>query len=86
MVASARAAETERDDALITDPYAATLVEGAGTGPWTTMLDEKVVEKAAAIDSEVAAIFRHMRNYHGCGRTSSTRTSPARPRPASARS
>ena len=34
MVASARAAETERDDALITDPYAAVLVEGAGTGPW----------------------------------------------------
>lgn len=63
MVASARAVETERDDALITDPYAATLVEGAGTGPWTTMLDEKVVEKAAAIDPEVAAIFRHMRNY-----------------------
>jgi methyltransferase (TIGR00027 family) len=63
MVASARAAETERDDALITDPYAAILVEGAGTGPWAAMLDEEVVEKAAAIDPEVAAIFRHMRNY-----------------------
>ena len=63
MVASARAAETERDDALIRDPYAAVLVEGAGTGPWATMLDENVVEKAAAIDPEVAAIFRHMRNY-----------------------
>ena len=63
MVASARAAETERDDALITDPYAAVLVEGAGTGPWASMLDEKIVEKAAAIDPEVAAIFQHMRNY-----------------------
>ena len=63
MVASARAAETARDDALISDPYAAVLVDGAGTGPWTTMLDETVVEKAAAIDPEVAAIFRHMRNY-----------------------
>jgi methyltransferase (TIGR00027 family) len=63
MVASARAAETERDDALITDPYAAILIEGAGTGPWATMLDEEVVEKAAAIDPEIAAIFRHMRNY-----------------------
>jgi methyltransferase (TIGR00027 family) len=39
------------------------LVDGAGTGPWTTMLDENVVEKAATIDPEVAAIFRHMRNY-----------------------
>ena len=63
MVASARAAETERDDALISDPYAAVLVEGAGTGPWASMLDEKIVEKAAAIDPEIAAMFRHMRSY-----------------------
>ncbi len=63
MVAAARAAETERDDALISDPYAEVLVAGAGTGAWTTMLDEGIVEKAAAIDPEVAAIFLHMRNY-----------------------
>jgi O-methyltransferase involved in polyketide biosynthesis len=63
MVAAARAAETEKDDALIRDPYAEILVAGAGTGAWTTMLDERIVEKAAAIDPEVAAIFRHMRNY-----------------------
>jgi methyltransferase (TIGR00027 family) len=30
---------------------------------WSTMLDEAIVEKAAAIDPEIAAIFRHMRNY-----------------------
>lgn len=63
MVAAARAAETRQDDALITDPYADVLVEGAGTGAWSTMLDEAVVEKAAAIDPEIAAIFTHMRNY-----------------------
>ena len=63
MVAAARAAETRQDDALITDPYADVLVEGAGTGAWSTMLDEAIVEKAAAIDPEIAAIFRHMRNY-----------------------
>ncbi len=63
MVAAARAAETEKDDALIADPYAAVLVAGAGTGAWTTMLDERIVEKAAAIDPEIAAIFQHMRNY-----------------------
>ena len=63
MVASARAAETKRDDALITDPYADLLVEKAGTGAWTAMLDESIVEKAAAIDPEIAAIFTHMRNY-----------------------
>ncbi|MBU8834318.1 class I SAM-dependent methyltransferase, partial [Mycolicibacterium goodii] len=32
MVAAARAGETERDDALIKDPYARILVAGAGTG------------------------------------------------------
>ncbi|GFG53306.1 SAM-dependent methyltransferase [Mycolicibacterium agri] len=63
MVAAARAAETERDDALIRDPYAKMLVEGAGEGMWTQMLDEKVVERAAAIDPEIAAIFEHMRSY-----------------------
>jgi len=63
MVAAARAAETRQDDALIDDPYADVLVEGAGTGAWSTMLDEDIVERAAAIDPEIAAIFRHMRNY-----------------------
>ena len=63
MVAAARAAETEQPDALITDPYADILVAGAGTGTWTAMLDDRILEKATAIDAEVAAIFRHMRNY-----------------------
>ena len=61
MVAAARAAETGQPDALISDPYADILVAGAGT--WTTMLDDRILEKATAIDPEVAAIFRHMRNY-----------------------
>ena len=51
------------DDPLIRDPYAEILVAGAGTGVWTTMLDDDVVEKVAAIDPEVAAIFEHMGNY-----------------------
>jgi methyltransferase (TIGR00027 family) len=63
MVASARAAESRQDDALINDPYAGVLVEGAGTGAWSTMLDDEIVEKTAAIDPEIAAMFRHMRNY-----------------------
>jgi methyltransferase (TIGR00027 family) len=63
MVAAARAAETEKADALICDPYAGILVAGAGTGTWQMMLDDRIIEKAAAIDPEVAAIFRHMRNY-----------------------
>jgi methyltransferase (TIGR00027 family) len=63
MVAAARAAESRQDDALINDPYADVLVEGAGTGAWCRLLDEEIVEKAAAIDPEIAAMFRHMRNY-----------------------
>ncbi len=63
MVAAARAAETEQDEPLIRDPFAQMLVAGAGIGMWTTLLDEDVVAKAAAIDPEIAAIFRHMRNY-----------------------
>ncbi len=63
MVAAARAAETEQPEPLIRDPYAKMLVAGAGTGAWTTMLDDDVVARAAAIDPEVAAIFTHMRNY-----------------------
>src|SRR6476620_4686492 len=63
MVAAARAAETKRDDALITDPYADMLVDGAGTGMWATMLDDEIVDKAAAIDPAIAALFQHMRNY-----------------------
>jgi methyltransferase (TIGR00027 family) len=63
MVAAARAAETRQDDALINDPYADVLVEGAGTGSWSTMLDDEIVEKAATIDPEIGNIFRHMRSY-----------------------
>ena len=37
MVAAARAAETDRDNPLIRDPYAKVLVAGAGTGVWDFM-------------------------------------------------
>ncbi len=63
MVAAARAAETDKDDPLIRDPYAKVLVAGAGTGVWEFMLDDEFVAKVADIDPEVAAIFEHMGNY-----------------------
>ena len=63
MVAAARAAETERRDPLIRDPYAKILVAGAGTGVWEFMLDDDFVAKVAEADAEVAAIFEHMGNY-----------------------
>jgi methyltransferase (TIGR00027 family) len=63
MVAASRAAETERDEPLIRDPYARLLVTGAGTGIWESVLDAHFVEKVAAVDTEAAAIFEHMNGY-----------------------
>ena len=63
MVAAARASETASDDPLINDPYAKLLVAGAGTGIWEMLLDDTLVEKVEALDAEVAAVYRHMRNY-----------------------
>ena len=63
MVAAARAGETDRDDALIRDPYAKILVDGAGTGVWEFVLDGGFVAKVAEVDVEAAAIFEHMGNY-----------------------
>ena len=63
MVAAARAGETDRDDALIRDPFAKILVAGAGTGIWEFMLDDAFVAKVAEADSEAAAIFEYMGNY-----------------------
>jgi methyltransferase (TIGR00027 family) len=63
MVAAARAAETERDNPLIRDPYAKVLVEGAGTGVWGFMLDDEFIAKVGDADAEAAAIFEHMGSY-----------------------
>jgi methyltransferase (TIGR00027 family) len=63
MVAAARAAETDKDNPLIRDPYAKVLVAGAGTGMWEFMLDNEFVAKVADSDPEVAAIVEHMGSY-----------------------
>ena len=63
LVAAARAADTELDTPLIRDPYARILVEGAGTGIWTHMLDGSVVDQLREVDPEIARMFTHMRNY-----------------------
>lgn len=63
MVAAARAAETDRPDPLIRDPYAKILVADAGTGAWEYMLDDDFVAKVAETDAEIAALFQHMGNY-----------------------
>ena len=63
MVAAARAAETDKPDPLIRDPFAKILVSEAGTGVWEKMLDSSLLDKVAEIDAEAAAIFEHMRGY-----------------------
>src|SRR5512139_2775588 len=63
MVAAARAAESERADALISDPFAKVLVAGAGGGTWEVMVDPAFREKVAETDPEAASIFEHMGNY-----------------------
>jgi methyltransferase (TIGR00027 family) len=63
MVAAARAAETDRPEPLIRDPFAKVLVNEAGTGVWEKMLDSSLLDKVAEIDTEAAAIFEHMRGY-----------------------
>src|SRR5271155_2430935 len=63
MVAAARAAETNKPDPLIRDPYARVLVSEAGTGVWEKMLDDSLLSKVQEIDAEAAAVFEHMRAY-----------------------
>ncbi len=63
MVAAARAAETERPDALIDDPYAKVLIADAGTGIWEYLLDPEFIEKVSAVDPELSPMVEHMGNY-----------------------
>ncbi|KAA1249801.1 class I SAM-dependent methyltransferase [Mycobacterium simiae] len=64
MVAAARAVETEQPDPLIRDPYAKLLVVNAQASVlWEAMLDEEMVAKVAALDTEIAAVVEHMRSY-----------------------
>ncbi|MGB0971081.1 MAG: class I SAM-dependent methyltransferase [Mycobacterium sp.] len=63
MVAAARAAETDRPDPLIRDPYAKILVADAGTGIWEYLLDDDFVSKVAEEDAEIAALIQNMGNY-----------------------
>ncbi len=62
-VAAARAAETDRDEPLIRDPFAKVLVQGAGAGIWAFILDDEFGAKVAEADPEVATIFEHMGSY-----------------------
>ena len=63
MVAAARAAETERPEPLIRDPYAKVLVAGAGSGAWQYIADDEFVATVTESDPEIGLLFEHMKNY-----------------------
>ena len=63
MVAAARAAETDRPDRIISDPYAKVLVTGAGSGAWGFIGDDTFRARVAEQDPEIDALFEHMGNY-----------------------
>lgn len=63
MVAAGRAAETARPDRLIDDPYAKSLVAGAGSGSWQYISDDAFRARVAAADPEMGLVLEHMGNY-----------------------
>ncbi|OBK17124.1 class I SAM-dependent methyltransferase [Mycobacterium asiaticum] len=52
-VAAARAAETESENPLITDPFARVFVDAAGKGMWTLYADPELLAQAREIEPEI---------------------------------
>ncbi|OBK28258.1 SAM-dependent methyltransferase [Mycobacterium asiaticum] len=54
-VAAARAAETESENPLITDPFARVFLDAAGEGMWTLYANPSLLAQASAIEPEIAS-------------------------------
>jgi O-methyltransferase involved in polyketide biosynthesis len=65
-VAAARAAETERADPLIKDPFAAMFVEAAGAGTWTTFSNSALPAGLVEESPELPAWRHAMIDYMAC--------------------
>jgi len=52
-VAAARAAETESENPLISDPFARVFVDAAGEGMWSLYADPKLLAKAVELEPDV---------------------------------
>jgi methyltransferase (TIGR00027 family) len=65
-VASARAAETERADALINDPFAAAFVDAAGAGTWTMFSNSQLPAELIEENPELPAWRHAMIDYMAC--------------------
>src|SRR5262249_28113300 len=63
MVAAFRAAETDRPDPLIRDPYARLLMADVDAGIWEAMFDESMFAKLESADPQTCALVDYARSY-----------------------
>ncbi len=62
-VAAARAAETESENPLISDPFARVFVDAAGQGMWSIYADPALLAKAAEIEPDLRARLQLMVDF-----------------------
>jgi methyltransferase (TIGR00027 family) len=62
-VAAARAAETESENPLISDPFARVFVDAAGEGMWSIYADPKLLAKAIELEPDMQARLRLMIDF-----------------------
>ena len=62
-VAAARAAETESENPLISDPFARVFVEAAGEGMWSIYVNPTLLAKAVEIQPDVQARIQLMIDF-----------------------
>lgn len=62
-VAAARAAETESENPLISDPFARVFVDAAGEGIWSLYADPALLAKAVELEPEVQTRIRLMIDF-----------------------
>ena len=62
-VAAARAAETESDNPLISDPFARVFVDAAGDGMWSLYANPALLAEPSDLDPEVRARLRLMIDF-----------------------
>jgi methyltransferase (TIGR00027 family) len=62
-VAAARAAETDRNDPLVRDPYARLFLDAAGEGMWSAFAPGERLEDLADVDPELPTVMQAMVDY-----------------------
>lgn len=62
-VAAARAAETESENPLISDPFARVFVDAAGEGMWSIYADPQLLAKAMELEPDMRARLRLMIDF-----------------------